>query len=220
MQKLLRKRRIRFRQKLKDSNLTTQGSDNWATEQMYDQLVRPDDGRFALKPDEYLPTLATEWSSSSDAKTWKFKLREGVQFHRGYGEMTSDDVVFSFKRAVESGTNKTILSNIEDVVADGPYGVTITLKAPDVNLLGTSIFNNNTSIVSKKAYEEIGAEAFATDAVGTGPYELVEFDPESGTKLSGTRVIGARRPRSPMSNASISPTPRRVRWRFFRATWT
>jgi len=166
-----------------DPNLTTQGSDNWATEQMYEQLVRPDDGRFALKPDEYLPTLATEWSSSSDAKTWTFKLREGVQFHRGYGEMTSEDVVFSYKRAIESGTNKTILSNIEDVVANGPYEVTITLKAPDVNLLGTSIFNNNTSIVSKKAYEEIGADAFATDAVGTGPYELVEFDPESGTKL-------------------------------------
>ena len=166
-----------------DPNLTTQGSDNWATEQMYEQLVRPDDGRFALTPEEYLPTLATEWTNSDDAKTWKFKLREGVQFHRGYGEMTSEDVVFSYKRAIAEGTNKTILSNIADVVADGPYDVTITLTAPDVNLLGTSIFNNNTSIISKKAYEEIGGEAFATDAVGTGPYELVKFDPESGTVL-------------------------------------
>ena len=42
---------------------------------------------------------------------------------------------------------------------------------------------NFTSIVSKKAHEEIGAEAFATDAVGTGPYELVEFNPERGTTL-------------------------------------
>lgn len=166
-----------------DPNLTTQGSDNWATEQIYEQLVRPDDGRFALAPDEYLPTLATEWSQSDGAKTWTFKLREGVQFHRGYGEMTSQDVVFSYERAIREGTNRTILSNIESVVANGPYEVTIRLKAPDVNLLGTSIFNNNTSIVSKKAYEEIGAEAFATDAVGTGPYELVEFDPESGTRL-------------------------------------
>jgi peptide/nickel transport system substrate-binding protein len=166
-----------------DPNLTTQGSDNWATEQMYEQLVRPDDGRFALTPEEYVPTLATEWSASDDAKTWRFKLREGVQFHRGYGEMTSEDVVFSFKRAIETGTNRTILANIADVVADGKHAVTITLKAPDVNLLGTSIFNNNTSIVSRKAFEEIGAEAFATDAVGTGPYELVEFDTEFGSRL-------------------------------------
>tara|TARA_R110002124_G_scaffold144122_15_gene309103 strand:+ start:57471 stop:59066 length:1596 start_codon:yes stop_codon:yes gene_type:complete len=166
-----------------DPNLTTQGSDNWATEQMYEQLVRPDDGRFALTPAEYLPTLATEWSTSADALTWTFKLREGVQFHKGYGEMTSEDVLYSFQRAINDGTNKTIFSNIADVVADGPYGVIITLKSPDVNLLGTSIFSNNSSIVSKKAAEEIGAEAFATDAVGTGPYELVSFDATSGTKL-------------------------------------
>lgn len=166
-----------------DPNLTTQGSDNWATEQMYEQLVRPDDGTFALTPADYIPTLATEWTQSADAKTWTFKLRQGVQFHRGYGEMTSEDVVFSYKRAMADGTNKTILSNIQDVVADGPYDVTITLKEPDVNLMGTTIFSNNTCIVSKKAAEEIGAEAFATDAVGTGPYELVKFDAERGTTL-------------------------------------
>ncbi|ODT66079.1 MAG: hypothetical protein ABS75_29340 [Pelagibacterium sp. SCN 63-23] len=166
-----------------DPNLTTQGSDNWATEQIYEQLVRPDDGRFALTPDEYIPTLATEWTQSEDATVWTFKLREGVQFHRGYGEMTSEDVVFSYERAIAEGTNRTILSNIESVVANGPYEVTLTLKQPDVNLLGTSIFNNNTSIVSKKAYDELGAEAMVTDAVGTGPYELVEFNPESGTRM-------------------------------------
>lgn len=166
-----------------DPNLTTQGSDNWATEQIYEQLVRPEDGTFALAPEDYVPTLATEWTQSDDAKVWTFKLREGVQFHRGYGEMTSDDVVFSFQRAISEGTNRTILANIESVVANGPYEVTVTLKQPDVNLLGTSIFNNNTSIVSRKAHEEIGAEAFATDAVGTGPYELVEFNPERGTRL-------------------------------------
>lgn len=166
-----------------DPNLTTQGSDNWATEQMYEQLVRPDDGQFALSPDQYIPTLATEWTQSADARTWTFKLRQGVQFHRGYGEMTSDDVVFSYKRAMADGTNKTILANIADVVANGPYDITITLKEPDVNLMGTTIFSNNTAIVSKKAAEEIGAEAFATDAVGTGPYELVRFDAERGTTL-------------------------------------
>ncbi|MBW4653470.1 MAG: twin-arginine translocation signal domain-containing protein [Kaiparowitsia implicata GSE-PSE-MK54-09C] len=166
-----------------DPNQTTQGSDNWATEQMYEQLVRPDDGRFALAPAEYLPTLATEWSTSEDALTWTFKLREGVQFHKGYGEMTSEDVVFSYERAINDGTNKTIFSNIASVVATGPYEVVITLKSPDVNLLGTTIFSNNSSIVSKKAVEEIGAEAFITDAVGTGPYELVTFDAEKGTTL-------------------------------------
>jgi len=166
-----------------DPNETTQGSDNWATEQMYEQLVRPDDGRFALSPAEFVPTLATEWSTSEDGLTWTFTLREGVQFHKGYGEMTSDDVKFSYERAINGGTNKTIFSNIASVEAPGPYEIVITLKSPDVNLLGTTIFSNNSSIVSRKAVEEIGAEAFITDAVGTGPYELVRFDAEKGTTL-------------------------------------
>jgi peptide/nickel transport system substrate-binding protein len=166
-----------------DPNLTTQGGDNWATEQMYEQLVRPDDGTFATAPDQYLPTLATEWSSSPDAKTWTFKLRQGVQFHKGYGEMTSEDVVFSYKRAVTDGTNTTIMANVADVVANGPYEVAVALKSADVNFLGSIAFSNNTSIVSKKAYDKIGAKQFATDAVGTGPYELARFDNQWGVGM-------------------------------------
>src|SRR5688500_14025895 len=92
-----------------DPTQTTQGPDNWATEQMYEQRVRPEDGDFATTPDKYIPTLATEWTTSDDAKTWNFKLRPSVQFHKGYGEMTSDDVVFTYKKAIDDGTNKTIM---------------------------------------------------------------------------------------------------------------
>jgi len=38
---------------------------------------------------ELEPKLATEWSSSSDAKVWTFKIRKGVQFHNGK-EMSPD----------------------------------------------------------------------------------------------------------------------------------
>ncbi|MCB9946124.1 MAG: ABC transporter substrate-binding protein [Geminicoccaceae bacterium] len=165
-----------------DPNLTTQGGDNWANEQAFEQLVRPADGQFALTPEEYHPTLATEWSVSDDAKVWTFKLREGVQFHKGYGEMTSDDVVYSFERALKDGTNKANLANIESVTADGPYSVVIRLKAPDVNFLGTGAFDKTTVVVSKKAAEEKG-ESFANDAIGTGPYQLDKFDTNWGVAL-------------------------------------
>lgn len=165
-----------------DPNLTTQGSDNWATEQVYEQLVRPEDGDFAVTPDQYKPTLATKWQSSPDARTWTFQLRQGVQFHKGFGEMTSDDVVYSFQRAIKDGTNTTVLANIAEVKANGPGEVVIGLKNPDPLFLTTGAFSNNTSIVSKKAAEQMG-EAFATDAVGTGPYELAQFDPERGTTM-------------------------------------
>ncbi|MDE2844164.1 MAG: ABC transporter substrate-binding protein, partial [Chloroflexota bacterium] len=42
---------------------------------------------------EFNPWLAESWETTADAKTWTFKLRQGVEFHHGYGEMTAQDFV-------------------------------------------------------------------------------------------------------------------------------
>ena len=49
--------------------------------------VRPADQRDP-KTFGYRPGLATEWKPSNELKTWTFKLRSGVKFHEGYGELT------------------------------------------------------------------------------------------------------------------------------------
>ena len=45
--------------------------------------------------------LAESWVRSPDGLVWTFKLRKGVQFHRGYGEATAEDVVYSLARATD-----------------------------------------------------------------------------------------------------------------------
>jgi peptide/nickel transport system substrate-binding protein len=60
---------------------------------MYDPLIMRDPKTF-----EYRPGLATEWKPSNELRTWSFKLRSGVQFHEGYGEMTADDVKFTVEQ--------------------------------------------------------------------------------------------------------------------------
>ena len=42
------------------------------------------------------PMLAASWSVSDDFLTWTWKFQEGVQFHKGYGEMTAEDVLYSY----------------------------------------------------------------------------------------------------------------------------
>ena len=42
---------------------------------------------------EFNPWLAESWETTPDAKTWTFKLQQGVEFHHGYGEMTAQDFV-------------------------------------------------------------------------------------------------------------------------------
>lgn len=166
-----------------DPNLTTQGSDNWAVIQMFEYLVQPPDGQFGVSPADFEPWLATSWTTSDDARTWVFTLRQGVQFHKGYGEMTADDVVRSFLRARDEGVSKSNYANLADVTASGKYEVTIKLTNPDPMFLGSTVASRNVMVISKKAEAELG-EKFATEPIGTGPYKIDRFDPQKGMFLS------------------------------------
>ncbi len=160
------------------------GGDSWGIFQVFDTLVASPNGSFAITPEEFKPQLAESWTRSPDAKTWSYKLRRGVQFHKGFGEMTSDDVVFTFGRHLDPKivtASKQVFSNIESVVASGTHGVVIQLKRPD------PLFNAGAvalaHIVSRKAFEQLG-NGFATAPVGTGPYQADAFSATDGVRLS------------------------------------
>lgn len=74
--------------------------------------------------------LAESWEASKDAKTWTFKLRQGVEFHNGKS-LDADDVIASINhhRGAESkSAAKSTVDAIDDMRADGPRTVVITLK--------------------------------------------------------------------------------------------
>ena len=59
--------------------------------------------RFAIRDGkvttaEVDPDLAESWTLSPDGTMWTFKLKKGVQFHKGFGEFTAEDVKYSFER--------------------------------------------------------------------------------------------------------------------------
>ena len=64
---------------------------NWYIRPHYEYLVG-----FDKTTGAYVPQLATEWSLEPDGHSWRFKLREDVQFHNGHGEFTAEDVRFSW----------------------------------------------------------------------------------------------------------------------------
>ena len=84
---------------------------------------------------ELRPKLATEWSSSKDAKIWTFKIRKGVQFHNGK-EMTPDDVVATMERHSGPDTKSGalgIMRGVASVKRDGD-NVVFALKDPNADL--------------------------------------------------------------------------------------
>ena len=161
------------------------GGDNWAIYQVFNTLVRNPDGKFATRPEEFEPSLAESWESSADAKTWTYKLRQGVQFHKGYGEMTAEDVLFTFGRHLDPEVvtgGKVNFGNIASVDAPDPYTVVFTLKRPDPLFNGSAISVLTASILSKKAFEEKG-EGFNLDPVGTGCYQVESVNETQGITL-------------------------------------
>lgn len=118
------------------------------------------------------PALATEWSYNDDNTEITFTLRKGVKFHNG-DEMTADDVVFSFNKAIESRYAARMTGAFKTMEKIDDSRVKLILKFPYAAAIGC-VTTVNCGIVNKKAYEA-DPEGFPRNPVGTGPYKLVEW---------------------------------------------
>src|SRR5262249_37565418 len=120
---------------------------------------------------------------------YRFRLRQGVMFHKGFGEMTADDVKFSFERI--AGLQGPKLNSpyhddwgtLEAVQVHGPHDGTIILRKPYAPLLNTTIPYIAGMVVSRKAVTKYG-KAFAHNPIGTGPYEIGSWTPKQKLVLS------------------------------------
>ncbi len=116
---------------------------------------------------------------SDDNLIIEFRLREGIQFHHGYGEMTAEDVKFSFERIIDPEVNSEYAADwavLEEVEVTGRYTGRIILNDTYAPLFVSTIPYTPGSIISKKAFEELG-DQFASRPVGAGPYQWKEWVP-------------------------------------------
>ncbi len=132
--------------------------------------------------------LVKSWEISADFKTWTFKLQEGVQFHKGYGEMTAEDVIYSYQEGwginplhartpdfkafwtAEGGS----VTQIDDYTLEVNTGIPISELVTMENWLAKTPSGSSNWVVSKKQSDEIGAEAANRDIAGTGPWSIEE----------------------------------------------
>jgi len=125
--------------------------------------------------------LVEEIEQSEDGLQVRFKLKEGVQWHNGYGELTTEDVKFSFERMVDPEMDSPYADDwatLDYVEIIDKYNGIIHLKEPFAPLWTSTLPVESGTIVSKKWVEEIGVEAFATNIIGTGPYMFAEWKPQ------------------------------------------
>jgi len=137
-------------------------------------LLRFKTGTFEVEPD-----LAESWDISEDGTEWVFHLRKGVQWHKGFGEFTANDVKYSVERVLDpevASRWQQYWSMIENVEVIDDYTVKITLtEASPVFTIWMAGYRP-AGLVCEKAVEEYGDEYFK-NPIGTGPFMFESWTP-------------------------------------------
>jgi peptide/nickel transport system substrate-binding protein len=157
-----------------DPHVTSKTPDMAVLQWIFNGLVRFKPG--SMDPATMEPDLAEKWTSTADGRVWTFSLRKGVKFHGDYGELTSEDVVFSLERARNPKTSafSSDFKEFKLIEALDPYTVRITLSQPVPFLIGLVSNYHGGMIVSKKAVEKLG-DNFKMNPIGTGPFLFEEY---------------------------------------------
>ncbi|MFY7960897.1 MAG: ABC transporter substrate-binding protein [Elsteraceae bacterium] len=146
---------------------------------LFDALVRRNDSG------GYEPALATRWTVSGDARTYRFTLRDGLRFHDGT-ICDAAAVRFCLERMARPDMGATLgapgvyaqyLAGMT-VEVFSPLDLQVTLAEPIADLFDILVYGH---IVSPTAIEAAGDDLPAR-AVGTGPYRLESYEP--GEKLT------------------------------------
>lgn len=140
------------------------------------------------------PRLATAWTISPAFDFIDLKIRRGVPFHRGFGEMTAEDVAFSYNDANpnivpesvndQAGEVATALTKVE---ALDPQTARFHVRQFQVDMLQMLFapLGQSVGIYSKKAAESVTKENTTNPEkiVHTGPLQYVTWNPQEKSLL-------------------------------------
>ncbi|MEP3775600.1 MAG: ABC transporter substrate-binding protein [Paracoccaceae bacterium] len=142
---------------------------------------------------EFKNSETWDWELSSaesieqvDELTIKFRLKPGMMWTNGYGEVTAEDVEYSFERFTNealAAPNAGDWAPLKDVEVVDKYTGIIHLNEPFAPVWWSTLPYSAGSIISKKATEEQGGK-FTTDPKATaGPYKIERWDQGQRTVL-------------------------------------
>jgi peptide/nickel transport system substrate-binding protein len=141
---------------------------------------------------DFVPSLATSWSSSADGLQWTFNLRQGVKYANGT-TFTANDVKYSFDRGININDPDGAFVGIgygdiiQNVTVVSPYVVQFNLKIPFAAFL--SLMACQASYIVDPQYAPMSGSSWSTSDVvvykdgdarasnpmGLGPYTLTNW---------------------------------------------
>ncbi|MBT9259559.1 MAG: ABC transporter substrate-binding protein, partial [Clostridiales bacterium] len=157
---------------------------------LFDGLTRYKPGTLEIEPG-----LAESWDISSDGLTYTFHLRKGVQFHDG-APLNAGAVVQWMDRLLNPQSpyyHKKRRNAYSSVAFDAFFHV-VAYEAVDDDTFVLKLEEPVPSLLQELAHPRAGITSPAADErygldigrhpVGTGPYRLVEWEPEEHIRLA------------------------------------
>ncbi|MEO6300852.1 MAG: ABC transporter substrate-binding protein, partial [Paracoccaceae bacterium] len=115
--------------------------------------------------------VAEEISSSPDAKVWKFKIRQGVEFHNGK-TLTADDVVATLKRHTDEKSQSGALGVVKGISEMKAEGDTVTLTLAEANADLPYLMADYHLVIQPG-----GGVDSPADGIFSGAYKISSFEP-------------------------------------------
>jgi peptide/nickel transport system substrate-binding protein len=132
-----------------------------------------------------VPLLAEGYEVSPDGKTYTVRLRKGVKFHTGK-DMTAADVAYSYDYIRDPANGSPGAGDFAMITAVEPvddHTVRFVLNAPNASLPMT-LGNKYGAVVPAGYFADPNAKTqLNAKSVGTGPFKLGEFRPNSNLTL-------------------------------------
>ena len=157
-----------------------------------------------LKP---VGLLAERWETVTPT-TWRFHLRKGVKFHNGK-PLDAEDVKYSIEQYLDQKNRRSVYARgIARAEVKDANTVDIVTTEP----VAAMLFNlTRLQILPRRRARKTGAQGFAQQPVGTGPYKFVEWKRDQQLVLEANPRTGAA-PSAPSASCS-APSAMRARAR-------
>ena len=143
---------------------------------------------------------AAEHIEQVDPLHTEFRLRPGIMWTNGYGEMTAEDVKYSYERMLSpelEATDRQEYEALQEVKVIDKYSGVIVMKKPVANLWTNTLPRGMGAIICKKAWEEQNGW---TTPLGnnlpcsSGPYKVKDWQPQTKVVLDRNELWNGPKP--------------------------
>ena len=141
----------------------------------------PDSGKI-------IPWLAKSWNISDDALSYTFHLRDDVSFSNGerfdaHAVKTAFDSDKAFAQELPATFGATYLAGYDHAEVLDDFTVKLVLSRPNAGFLQATS-TTNLAILAPASYQLTAKQRSLGQIIGTGPFVLEHYTPESGARLT------------------------------------